>query len=145
MKKERNQLIQDGEEKISLENVLRRCGDLGRYQVIHYIFLNLIAIGSGINAFYYVFGVAEPLFRCRIPLNIWPGEDRFHSINATHQRLMDTWQSSTSKCENINGSRCNDFVYDRQVFGRTFTEDANFVCADAVKRTWLSTAYQLGA
>ena len=132
-------------DKISLENVLRRCGDLGRYQVIHYIFLNFIAMGSGINAFYYVFGVAEPLFRCRIPLNVWPDEDPFYSINTTHQRMIDIWQSPNSNCENINGSRCNDFVYDRSVFGRTFTEEANFVCGNAVKRTWFATAYQIGA
>ncbi len=131
-------------EEISLENVLRRCGDFGRYQLIHYIFLNLICIGTGINAFFYVFGVAEPAFRCQLPSNIWSDKDQFEFINDTHQLLVDTWISSTSKCDGINGSKCADFVYDRSVFGRTFTEDSNFVCDNAVKRTWLSTAYQIG-
>ncbi len=131
-------------DEISVENVLRRCGDFGRYQFIHYIFLNLICIGSGINAFYYVFGVAEPSFRCRLPSNIWSDKDQFEFTNSTHQFLVDTWISSTSKCDGINGSKCADFVYDRSVFGRTFTEDSNFVCDNAVKRTWLSAAYQIG-
>jgi hypothetical protein len=132
-------------EKISLENVLRRCGDFGRYQLIHYIFLNLICIGSGINAFYYVFAVAEPSFRCRLPSNIWPDKDQFEFINGTHRLLVDTWISLTSKCDGINGSKCTDFVYDQSVFGTTFTEYSNLVCGNTVKRTWLSTAYQIGA
>jgi len=131
-------------DKISLENVIRRCGDFGRYQLIHYIFLNLICMGGGINAFYYIFGVAEPSFRCRLPLNLWSDEDQFQSVNDTHRLLIDTWISSISKCDSFNGSKCTDFVYDRSVFGRTLTEDANFVCIKAVKRTWLATAFQIG-
>ncbi len=130
--------------EISLENVISRCGDFGRYQLIHYIFLNLICMGTGINAFYYVFGVAEPSFRCRLPSNVWSDKDQFEFINETHKLLLDAWTSSTSKCNDINGSKCTDFVYDRSVFGRTFTEYGNFVCGNAVKRTWLSTAYQIG-
>ena len=132
-------------DEISLENIIRRCGDFGRYQLIHYIFLSLITIGSGVLGFYYVFGVAEPSFRCRLPSAVWPDNDRFESINATHQQLIETWLSSTSPCKDINGSTCTNFVYDRSVFGKTFTEDANFVCNNAVKRTWLSTVYQIGA
>ncbi|UJR17937.1 hypothetical protein I4U23_004836 [Adineta vaga] len=101
-------------------------------------------MGSGINTFYYIFGMAEPPFRCRLPQNIWPHEDQYHYTNSTHQVLIDTWISSTSKCELIDGFKCTDFVYDRNDFGRTFTEDANFVCSNAIKRTWLATAYQIG-
>lgn len=132
-------------EVVSVENVLRRCGDFGRYQLIHYTFLNLICIGAGISSFYYVFGVAEPSFRCRLPSNIWSDNDQFEFINSTHQRLVDIWISSTTKCNSINESKCTDFVYDRSVFGRTFTEYGNFVCDNAVKRTWLSTAFQIGS
>ncbi|CAF3688797.1 unnamed protein product [Adineta steineri] len=102
-------------------------------------------MGGGMHAYYYIFGVAEPTFRCRLPLNIWPDEDKYQFINNTHQLLIETWISSTSKCDTINGSKCTDFVYDRSVFGRTFTEDANFVCTNAVKRTWLATVFQIGA
>ena len=101
-------------------------------------------MGGGINAFYYVFGVAEPSFRCRLPPHIWLDNDQYESINSTHQLLIDEWISSTSKCDNINGSKCTDFVYDRSVFGRTLTEDANFVCTHAIKRTWLATMFQIG-
>lgn len=130
--------------EVTLENVLRKCGDLGRYQLIHFIFLNFIAAATGMNAFYYVFGVAEPLFRCRLPSNILADDDRFELMNSTHQVLIDTWLSSKSRCELMNGSMCTDFVYDRSVFGRTLTEDGQYVCRNAMKRTWLSTVYQIG-
>lgn len=127
---------------ISLENVLRRCGDLGPFQLIHYIFLDLITLGSGITTFYYVFGVAEPAYRCQLPSSIWPNDDRYQFVNQTHQNLSEQWQSR-SKCQ-FNGSVCQNFLYDRTVFGRTFTEMDNYVCENAMKKTWLSTTYQIG-
>jgi hypothetical protein len=128
---------------VSLENVLQKCGDLGRYQIIHYIFLNLIALESGITAYYYVFGVAEPSYRCRLPFNIWPYEDQYQPINTTHQYLINQFEVP-SKCHDINGSFCRDFIYDRSVFGRTFIEEGNFICQNALKKTWASTMYQFG-
>lgn len=111
---------------ITLENVLKQCGDFGRYQWLHYLFLNLITIVSGIATYYYVFGVAEPLFSCR------------------EAGYVNTTSYPSSKCLDTKGLTCTKFVYDQSVFGRTFTEDANFVCARAMKKTWLSTSYQIG-
>ena len=129
--------------KVSLENVLRRCGDFGRFQFLHYAFMSLFSVATGITTYYYVFGAAEPLFRCRLPSSIWPYEDKFEPINDTHRDLIEEW-SSKSSCYDYNKSLCTDFVYDCSVFGRTFTEDANFICDKAVERTWLSTSYQAG-
>jgi hypothetical protein len=130
---------------ITLEQVLKQCGDFSRYQLIHYLFLNLITIISGIATYYYMFGVAEPMFRCQSPSSTWPTHAyRFDSINTTHQPLVSTELLSSSNCNDKNGLICTDFIYDRSVFGRTFTEDANFVCGRSMKKTWLSTFYQLG-
>ena len=38
----------------------------------------------------------------------------------------------------------NGWVYDRSVFGYTFTEEANFVCHNESKKSWLATAIQCG-
>jgi hypothetical protein len=130
--------------QVSLENVIQRCGDFNRFQLIHYIFLNLLNLGSGITGFYYVFGLAEPLFRCRLPDNVWPNDEQYLSPNITHQRLLTQFGYNTSSCENLNGTRCAQFVYDQQVFGRTFTEEANYICTESLKKTWMSTAYQIG-
>jgi hypothetical protein len=130
-------------QEISLETVLRRCGDLGPFQIIHFIFLNLITLGSGITTYYYVFGCAEPSFRCQLPASLWPDDHQYQPINLTHQYLIFQSQRSSS-CEDFNGSACRSFLYDRRVFGRTFTEDGDYVCQNALKKTWLSTMYQAG-
>ena len=131
-------------EETSLENIIKRCGDFNRYQLIHYIFLSLLNFSSGVTGFYYVFGLAEPLFRCRLPSDVWPDDNEYYSTNATHSLLLDQFQYLQSKCEDINGTKCQSFVYDRSVYGRTFTEEAGYLCGDAIKKTWLSTAYQIG-
>jgi hypothetical protein len=130
-------------EEVSLENVLRRCGDFNRYQLIHYICLNLLSLTSAVTGFYYVFALAEPLFRCRLPSTLW-SDDQYNSYNTSHSLLIDQYQYSASKCEDSNGTKCHSFVYDRSVFGRTFTEEAGYICGDSIEKTWLSTAYQIG-
>jgi hypothetical protein len=131
-------------DEISLENVIRRCGDFGLYQWIHFVFLCFLNFSSGMTGFYYVFALAEPLFRCRLPSDVWPDDNQYKAINATHQYLLDKNLLPSSKCENINGSSCNDFVFDRSVYGRTFTEEAKFVCGNALTKTWLSTIHAIG-
>lgn len=129
--------------EISLENLLRQCGDLHRYQIVHYIFLTLITIGSGITTYYYVFGMAEPLYRCRLPMSIWSDDDQYLARNSTHQLLIDRYRSS-DECRDVNDSICEKFVYDRRIFGWTFTEEGDFVCQKSLTKTWLSTMYQVG-
>jgi MFS family permease len=36
----------------------------------------------------------------------------------------------------------NGWVYDRSIFGYTFTEEANFVCQNESKKSWLATVVQ---
>lgn len=131
-------------DELSLENVLRKCGDFGRYQWMHFCFLCLLNFSSGMTGFYYVFGLASPLFRCRLPSDIWPDDNQYQSINVTHQRLIDTYIKSPSVCKYANESVCHDFVFDRTVYGKTFTEEALFICNNALKKTWISTVYEIG-
>jgi len=130
-------------EEVTLENVIRRCGDFNRFQFIHYFFISILNFSSSITGFYYVFGLAEPLFRCRLPSNVWPDDNKYLFDNKTHSDLLKQYQYLPSQCR-INGTDCTSFVYDRSVFGRTFTEEANYVCSASVKKTWLSTAHQIG-
>ena len=131
-------------EEVSLENVIRRCGDFGRYQWIHFAFLCLLNFSSGMTGFYYVFGLADPDFRCRLPSDVWPNDNEYQSMNTSHQRLLDTFLTPSSKCDYANGSSCHDFVFDPSVYGRTFTAEAQFVCKNALKKTWISTVYEIG-
>ena len=132
------------ENDVSLESVIRQCGDFHRFQFIHYIFLCTLGLSSGITGFYYVFGLAEPQFRCRLAQEIWPNDDQFQFYNKTHESLVNQHGYVISQCEDNNGIRCNSFVYDQSVYGKTFTEEADYICGDAIQKTWISTAYQIG-
>ena len=106
-----------------------------KYQWIHFAFLCLLNMSSGMTGFYYVFGLADSPFRCRLPSGVWPNDNHYQLNNATHQQLLSTHLISSSKCEYVNRSLCTDFVFDQTVFGRTFTEEAQFVCSNAINKT----------
>ena len=130
-------------EENSLENIFRRCGDFHRFQFIHYGFLSILTISSGATGFYYAFGVAEPNCRCRPPADVWPNDNEYEPTNATYRVYIDAYGLTPSKCD-INGTTCPSYIFDQRIYGLTFTEEAQFVCDNELKKTWLSTAYQIG-
>ena len=115
-------------------------------------------MSAGVVSFYYVFGAAEPDHRCRLPANLWANDTSYNPINQTHQLLIDTYIPKTA--EGDKWERCvryttdspnqslvycpNGWVYDRSVFGYTFTEEANLVCQHESKKSWLATLLQCG-
>ena len=115
-------------------------------------------MSSGIAGFYYVFGAAEPNHRCRLPEDIWPDDSQYYPINSTHESFINDYIPKTKdgneweKCvrytiENQNDTlvNCpNGWVYDRSVFGYTFTEEADFVCDNEITKSWLATLCQCG-
>ncbi|CAF3695292.1 unnamed protein product [Rotaria sp. Silwood1] len=141
---------------ISLDNIIRKCGDFGRFQIIHYFFLSIIAMSGSIISFYYVFGIAKPDHRCRLPVNVWPNDTQYNPINQTHELYINNYIPKTidgkqwENCvrymiSNMNNTliNCpNGWVYDRSIFGYTFTEEADFVCHNESKRSWLATVIQ---
>jgi hypothetical protein len=120
--------------------------------------MNIIGMSAGVISFYYVFGAAEPDHRCRLPVNIWPDDTQYNSINRTHEIYLNNYIPKTKdgkkweKCvvyttDNRNDTpvNCpNGWVYDRSIFGYTFTEEANFVCQNKSQKSWLATAMQCG-
>jgi hypothetical protein len=126
--------------------------------LIHYFFLNLIPVSAGIVYFYYIFGAAEPDHRCRLPENIWLNDTQYKPINRTHEIYINNYIPKTKdgkkweKCvrytrENINETlvNCpNGWIYDRTIFGYTFTEEADFVCQNQSQKSWLATVLQFG-
>ena len=38
---------------------------------------------------------------------------------------------------------CKSWIYDRSIFGKTFTEEANFVCEYNIRRSFLATIFQM--
>lgn len=142
---------------VSLENVLHRCGGLGRFQLIHYFFLNLLEICAGLVGFYYVYGAAEPEHRCRLPTSIWPDDHQYNPVNSTYVSLLKRYiplddDKKWNQCQMYSSAvlsnrtliDCpNGWIFDRSVYGFTFTEEANFICHSKSNRSWLSTMVQL--
>ncbi|CAF0957226.1 unnamed protein product [Adineta ricciae] len=140
----------------SLDNILRKCGDFGRFQLIHYFFMNWISMSFGITSFYYVFGAAEAEHRCRLPHHIWPNDTQYNPVDKMHEMYInkyipkDVSGQKWEKCVQYSAGNTNDtlvsclngWVYDRSVFGYTFTEEANFVCEYQARRSWLAVAIQ---
>ncbi|CAF2947105.1 unnamed protein product [Rotaria sp. Silwood2] len=74
---------------ISFDSILQKCGHFGRFQFIHYFFINLISMSAAVAGFYYVFAVADPDPRCRLPASVWPNDTQYNPINATYQTMID--------------------------------------------------------
>ncbi|CAF1677994.1 unnamed protein product [Rotaria magnacalcarata] len=143
---------------VSLDNILRKCGDFGRFQILHYVFLSIMTMNGSITSFYYVFGAAKPEHRCRLPTNVWPHDTHYSPLNQTHETFINQYIPKNNdgkqweKCvryvtSNRSGSlvNCPDgWAYDQSIFGYTFTEEADFVCQNESKRSWLATAVQCG-
>lgn len=115
-------------------------------------------MSAGIMGFFYIYGVADVNHRCRLPESIWPNDNSYNSINSTHEKLLEqfipktkdgkSWEQcimhSKSVFSNSTIDCPNGWVYDRSVFGYTYTEEANFVCNRAPEKSWLATMMQCG-
>ena len=40
---------------------------------------------------------------------------------------------------------CTDWIYDRRIFGKTFTEETNLICQHSIHRSFVATMLQMGA
>ena len=138
----------------TLDDVLRRCGDFGRFQWFHYFFLSMMQTSACLVSLYYVYGAAEPEHRCRLPSSVWPNDNQFNPIDIEYEvRLRQyiplendrwdqchLWNSTSSNTTLVDCS--NGWIFDRSVFGFTFTEEASLVCHDKAKKSWLATQVQ---
>ncbi|CAF4198802.1 unnamed protein product [Rotaria sp. Silwood2] len=142
---------------ISLDGIIRLCGDLGPFQFIHLFFMNLISMTAGIVAFYYVFGAADLNHRCQLSPSVWSNDVHYKPINQTHEALINEYiprgtDGKWNKCMRYTTNdqhrtliNCpNGWAYDRSVFGYSFTEEANLVCHSEPKKSWLNTLMQTG-
>ncbi|CAF4094888.1 unnamed protein product [Rotaria sp. Silwood2] len=128
----------------SLDDVIHQCGGFGQFQLRQYCFLSLIQITAGLAAFYYVYGAAEPDHRCRLAPSLWPNDDTYTPINRTHAFFLQLYipakEGKWDQCNlfdslNMNKSliECpNGLVFDRTIYGFTFTEAIGLVCRNKI-------------
>jgi MFS family permease len=123
---------------ITLERVIEECGSFGRYQYIHFFFLTFFPIASGIFNFYYVFGAAEIPYECNMPFKI-PQDFSIEVLSSQCAYTLKNYQNKT-----IGPYPCESWKYDRTIFGKTFTEEADLICEYNIRRSFLSTSLQMG-
>ncbi|CAF4813919.1 unnamed protein product, partial [Rotaria sp. Silwood2] len=113
-------------------------------------------MSAAVAGFYYVFAVADPDHRCRLPASVWPNDTQYNPINATYQTMIDMYIPKTKdgkkweQCVLYPTGSSNDtlincpngWVYDQSIFGYTYTEEANLVCASKPKQSWIATLMQ---
>lgn len=115
--------------------------------------MNFLTMSAGLVSFYYVFAAAEPDHRCRLPVDIWSNDTQYNSINPLHEAYLNSyipkakdgkkWMKCVRYTRNNTLVNClNGWVYDRSIFGYTYTEEANFVCENESKKSWLATVMQ---
>jgi hypothetical protein len=130
---------ENNSKNITLERVIEECGSFGRYQYIHFFFLTLFPIASGVFNFYYVFGAADIPYKCHAPENI--NHDWNIEISSSQcSYIIKDWQNET-----IGTYPCTNWEYNRKLFGETFTEEAGLICQHSIRRSFLATALQAGA
>ncbi|CAF4898924.1 unnamed protein product, partial [Rotaria sp. Silwood1] len=104
----KDKLVLSKSKDVSVDSVLKQCGDF-----------------------------AEPEHRCRLPSSIWQNDSQYNPVNATLKSLIDKYipisDGKWDKCHMLDFDRrlvdCpNSWVFDRRVYGFTFTEEAHLVC-----------------
>ncbi|CAF3868638.1 unnamed protein product [Rotaria sp. Silwood1] len=148
----KDKLLLSESKNVTVDSVLKQCGDFGRFQWFHYFFLNLLQISAGAVAFYYVYGAAEPEHRCRLPSSILQNDNQYNPVNSTLKSLIDKYipisNGKWDKCHIWDSNRrlvdCpNGWVFDRHIYGFTFTEEAYLVCHTKGKKSWISTVMHI--
>lgn len=131
----------------SFEQVLKEINDFGRYQKSRLFLLCLAALLPGIVTYIHSFAAANPDHRCQNP---YDSNDTFSVKESDYKNLVNI--TSLDKCSityqtNYNTTateKCNKWVYDRQYYETTLTEDWSMVCDRAFMRGSVQTVYFMG-
>jgi hypothetical protein len=87
-----------------------------------------------------------------LPSSIWQNDNQYYPVNETLKSLVDKYipiaNGKWDKCHildlNNKSIHCpNGWIFDRSVYGFTYTEEANLVCDLKGKKSWISTMMQI--
>ncbi|OWF44907.1 organic cation transporter protein-like [Mizuhopecten yessoensis] len=143
----------------NLEDILKRIGEFGRYQIFLFCLLCLPSIGNGCYMMAIVLLAYTPKHRCKIPgydNDTWAIQGSYHAnlINRTIPTSEDSFYdydrchvytpTGTGNSSSVTKAQCSQWVYDRDTFDQTIVTQGNLVCSDEMKPAHAQMVYYCG-
>ncbi|XP_060079708.1 organic cation transporter protein-like [Ylistrum balloti] len=143
----------------NLEDVLKRIGEFGRYQVFLFMLLCLPSISNGCYMMAIVLLAYTPKHRCKIPgydNDTWAVQSSYHSslINRTipapddpfydYDRCHVYTETGTGNSSSVMTAKCSKWVYEQDTFDETVVTRENLVCSDEMKPAHAQMVYYCG-
>lgn len=143
------------------DDIFKYIGDFGRYQKRLFVLLCLPGIFLAYHNMAYIFLLAKPNFRCKLP------DESLHANYTLPEHIINNsfpWDSNTqtwSPCyyyelnvSNVNNytqhvpfqqiATCNKYIYDRSVYKSSALMEWNIVCDKAWLRQASGSFYMIG-
>ncbi|XP_055889980.1 organic cation transporter protein-like isoform X3 [Biomphalaria glabrata] len=144
--------------KMKFDDVISAVGDFGAYQRRIYFLICLVSVPVAFQTLVSVFTLSIPEHRCAIPEL---DNDTYASQGPWHADLINQsipWLSQKnmySQCEvfvkdvtqrdwsNMT-TKCDKWVYSKEIFTSTFVTELNLVCDDLIYKTYANMALMAG-
>lgn len=128
----------------SLETVLKEVNDFGLYQKSRYLLICLAGLLPAIVTYIHSFAAPNPQHRCKNP---YDANDTFATVPDLFGNISKISQCQISYFSEDNSTYevdCNEWVFDKQYYQTTLTEDWGMVCGMKFMRGTTQTVYFLG-
>lgn len=122
-------------ETSSMDSILQRLGEFGRFQRILYFALWLPAASMAAGVYASVYMEYKPKFYC--------ADDGEGGVHSSYITATGT-ESQAAQCYSADNTTCTAWVYDTSVFTSTIVTQFNLVCDNSYLTTLSSTFYMLG-
>ncbi|XP_018578503.1 organic cation transporter protein isoform X2 [Anoplophora glabripennis] len=132
---------------MSYDDVIPLLGDFGRYQKKIYFLLCLPAILCAFHKFGNVFMIAEPNYRCKLPIE--PINASYH-LNSSIIKQYYPWDSRNNKsssCDIIINNKtqtCEKYIFDDAVYGYTSVIEYDLTCKNAYLIATSNSLFMVG-
>ncbi|XP_069136069.1 organic cation transporter protein-like [Argopecten irradians] len=143
----------------NLEDILKKIGEFGRYQIFLFLLMCLPSISNGCYMMALVLLAYTPKHRCKIPgydNDTWTVQGDYHSslINTTIPASDDSFfkydrchiytQTGTGNTSSVSMEKCSSWVYDHDTFDETIVTQGDLVCSDEMKPAHAQMVYYCG-
>ncbi|XP_060063685.1 organic cation transporter protein-like [Ylistrum balloti] len=141
----------------NLDDILKKIGEFGRYQIWLFVLLCLPSTSNGCYMMMMILLAYTPKHRCKIPgyeNDTWAVQGSYHSslINYTIPDSEDDfydydrchmYKYSGNTTDTIR-TRCSAYVYDKEIFDETIVTRGDLVCEQGMKPAHAQVVFYVG-